>query len=102
VRLNLDGSLDVTFNPNFAVDAPIRALLAEPDGRIVIGGSFTNVNGLPRQFLARLEEDGTVDPTFLAAPGDGGDNVVYAIKQQVDGRLVIGGDFRRFNGVTRN
>jgi uncharacterized delta-60 repeat protein/uncharacterized repeat protein (TIGR01451 family) len=102
VRLNPNGSLDPTFNPAFSIDSPVRVILAEADGRILIGGSFTTVNGVTRRFLARLEQDGALDAGFLAGPNDGADNVVNAIKQQVDGRLIVAGDFRSFNGVTRH
>ena len=103
VRLNANGTLDMSFNPALAVDAPVRAILVEPDGRIVIGGSFTNVNAAARHFLARLEIDGGLDTSFLPdASIPGADNTVYAIKQQVDGKLIIGGNFGTFNGVTRN
>jgi len=102
VRLNPNGSLDPTFNPAFSIDSPVRVILAEADGRILIGGSFTTVNGVTRRFLARLEQDGTLDAGFLAGPNDGADNVVNAIKQQVDGRLIVAGDFLSFNGVTRH
>ncbi|HMJ88307.1 MAG TPA: Calx-beta domain-containing protein, partial [Candidatus Acidoferrum sp.] len=102
LRLNANGSLDVTFNPTLAVDAAVRAILVEPDGRIVIGGSFTSINGVTRRHLARIGGDGVLDPSFLSNAFLGADNPVYAIKQQVDGRLLVAGDFHVFNGVTRN
>ncbi len=102
VRLNANGTLDNTFDPGLRIDAAVRAILVEPDGRIVIGGSFTNINGNFRRYLARLERNGLLDPFFLAFNGAGADNTVYAIEQQIDGKLIVGGDFRQFNGVTRN
>ncbi|HEY0549913.1 MAG TPA: Calx-beta domain-containing protein, partial [Verrucomicrobiae bacterium] len=102
VRLNVNGSLDLSFNPALYVSAPVRAIVMQPDGRIVIGGSFTNINGFTRNYLARLDKNGVLDPSFL--PGgisSGGDNTVYAIAQQVDGRLLVAGDFTIFNNVTR-
>jgi uncharacterized delta-60 repeat protein/uncharacterized repeat protein (TIGR01451 family) len=101
VRLNSDGTLDLTFNPSLHIDAPVRAILPEADGGVVIGGSFGVVNGQTRSFLARLTQTGALDPNFLSAPGSGANNVVYTIEQQVDGKLIVGGDFTVFNGVTR-
>jgi len=37
----------------------------QPDGRILIYGSFARVNGIPRVGVARLLPDGSVDPTFV-------------------------------------
>ncbi|HXG47945.1 MAG TPA: Calx-beta domain-containing protein, partial [Methylomirabilota bacterium] len=100
-RLNRDGSLDSSFNPSASFDAAVRALLIQPDGKIVVGGSFTNANGTTRNYLARLNADGTLDTGFLASPLEGADGAVYALAQQVDGKIVVAGDFRLFNGVTR-
>jgi hypothetical protein len=40
----------------------------QSDGKVVLWGIFTEVNGLPRDGLARLNEDGTVDLTWIPAP----------------------------------
>jgi len=100
-RLNRDGSLDTSFNTGSGFDAAVRAILVQPDGRIVAGGSFNNFNGTAQASLARLNADGTLDIGFLAGLS-GADNAVYALAQQVDGKLLVAGDFRTFNGVTRN
>jgi uncharacterized delta-60 repeat protein len=77
-RVTTEGKLDSTFtayvlsrccNP----DGPIRQILLQPDGRIVISGYFTNVNGIERSAIARLEQDGSVDPQFMVAPLPGFD-----------------------------
>lgn len=100
-RLNPNGSVDATFDIGLGFDAAVRAILVQSDQRIVVGGSFTSANGTPRNYLARLLLNGALDAAFL--DGElGGDNAVYALAQQVDGRLLVAGDFNRFNGVTRN
>lgn len=68
-RLNSDGSIDATFNPeirngNFPASDLEASLVA--GGKILIGGNFTSINGVPRTNLARLNTDGSVDPTFNA------------------------------------
>jgi uncharacterized delta-60 repeat protein len=50
-RLNPDGALDATFQ---AEVQDVCALAVQPDGQIVIGGTFRYVNGVPRAGLARL------------------------------------------------
>ncbi|NDA69166.1 MAG: hypothetical protein EB141_20595, partial [Verrucomicrobia bacterium] len=70
-------------------------------GKVVIGGSFTTVNGVPRAGLARLNADGSLDAAFLAS-GQVADAVVLALAAQPDGRLLVTGDFQNFGGVPRN
>ena len=48
------------FGNGEGVTGEVRALVVQKDGQIVIGGTFTAVNGVPRQNLARLTADGTV------------------------------------------
>ncbi len=102
LRLNGNGTLDTTFNPSLVVNGAVRAILVEPDGRVVIGGSFTRVNGTERRYLARVDGNGILDGGFVDEPLMGADNTVYALQQQIDGRILVTGDFHVFNGVTRN
>ncbi len=99
-RLNANGSLDLGFNPGSGAGAAVRAIALQPDGKVVIGGSFTNVNGSSRTYVARLLSTGAVDPAFH--PGAGGDAPVLALGLQPDGRILAAGDFHAFNGVNRN
>jgi len=39
-RLNSDGSVDPSFDPGSGPDDTVRALLLQPDGKIIIGGKF--------------------------------------------------------------
>ena len=100
-RLNPDGSVDASFNVGTGPDAPVRALAVQWDGQIVVGGSFTNFNGVPRHRLARLNPNGSLDTGFLSGQ-TGGDGAVYTLALQTDGRILVAGDFTTFNGVTRN
>ena len=99
-RLNPNGSVDPTFSIPVGANDSVRSILIQPDGRIVVGGLFTTLNGAPRAFVGRLNADGTLDNTFN--PGEGGSHSVYAMALQDDGKLVLGGDFNRFGGVGRN
>jgi uncharacterized delta-60 repeat protein len=101
-RLNIDGTVDPTFNPN--TNSSVQAIALQPDGKIIVGGDFSAFapNGgasTNRPFIARLNADGTVDPT-LDPRGNGS---VHAVAVQADGGIVIGGEFTGFNpggGVT--
>jgi uncharacterized delta-60 repeat protein/uncharacterized repeat protein (TIGR01451 family) len=100
-RLNADGSLDYGFNnPGSGANDSVRALTLQLDGRILVGGLFTNFNGTVQKSIARLNADGSLDPTFNG--GAGTDGAVYAIALQPDTRILLGGAFSRCGGVTRN
>ena len=64
-RLNADGSLDNSFNnPGTGASDSVRALTIQLDGRILVGGLFTNFNGTVQNRIVRLNADGSLDPTF--------------------------------------
>jgi uncharacterized delta-60 repeat protein len=91
-RLNSDGSVDNTFNPVFENGGgPAAVLQAKivPGGRILIGGWFTSISGVSRNGLARLNADGSVDPTFNAAVFSKG-FVVQSIGKPI---VITGGNF---------
>lgn len=98
-RLNSDGSVDVSFNPGMGANRPITALALQPDGKILIAGEFTSYNGTPRKHIARLYPDGRLDDTFN--PSIGPDSMVTAIALQPDGKILIGGAFVHYNGLSR-
>ncbi|MCS7035453.1 MAG: hypothetical protein RMJ33_13185 [Saprospiraceae bacterium] len=100
-RLNADGSRDFSFNPAGAgANGRVRALALSPStGQILIAGDFTAYNGVPRRYLARLNADGTLDPSFLPAPGP--NRPVKALAWLPDGQILIAGEFTAYNGVFR-
>ena len=59
-----DGSLDSCLQRPERERASVYALAIQPDGKILIGGSFTTVAGQTRKRVARLNPDGSLDPTF--------------------------------------
>lgn len=96
-RFLSDGRLDPSFNPGDGTDGAVYAMAVQADGRIVIAGDFLSMNGVPRQRIARLNPDGSLDPTSFAAP----DLYVWAVAIQSDGKILIGGDFFNVAGVPR-
>ena len=79
----------------------VYATAVQPDGKILIGGSFSSVLGVARNNIARLNTDGTLDTAFN--PNANGD--VYSIAVQADGKILVGGAFNGANsigGQTRN
>jgi uncharacterized delta-60 repeat protein len=105
-RLKLDGTLDATFVSNASVEGgKVSAVALQDDGKILIGGTFTTVDGAGRTYLARLNADGTLDDQFnpvLAGAADRPAPQVTSLLVQADGQIVIGGDFTSVNGTARN
>ncbi len=109
-RLHPDGTLDSEFFP-FAdggdsfTSASVFSLVSQPDGKILVGGSFDTLAGGSRTNLGRLHQDGTLDTTFSVGV-TGGDSFfgtyVYCLAMQADGKIVLGGDFTRVAGQVRN
>ncbi|RZK99331.1 MAG: hypothetical protein EOO62_24955, partial [Hymenobacter sp.] len=84
------------------LDGPVTSLAVQPDGKVVIGGSFTSYNGTQRNFLTRLNADGSLDPGFVLT-GFGITSNVYTIALQADGKVLVGGGFvYSYNGTTRS
>ncbi|MBS0632647.1 MAG: putative Ig domain-containing protein [Verrucomicrobia bacterium] len=103
-RLNADGTLDQSFDPNCGDPATggsltpqVNTILLQPDGKILIGGGFTSLqpNGAtsatPVNRLARLKADGTLDSSFN--PNVTINNMVWALAMQPDGKILVGGGF---------
>lgn len=106
-RLNSDGSVDTSFStPVFGtgINAGVYAIQALPSGKILLAGAFPTVSGQSRMNLARLNENGTLDPSFrnmLAGTASSFDSPVY-LNELSSGRYFIGGSFSSIDGQTRN
>lgn len=101
-RLNTNGTLDNTFNTGGSGAANrVEAILVQPDGKILISGGFQSYNGTNANYMARLNTDGTLDNTFNTG-GSGANFNVTTMALQPDGKIIIGGDFGQYNGITAN
>ncbi len=102
-RLNADGSLDTGFQQGMGgANGPVRSVLLQTDGRILLAGGFTQVNGAARNRLARLLTDGQLDTSFN--PGVGADGTVFILAETFSGTnrtILMGGAFNTVNGQVR-
>lgn len=94
-RLNSNGEIDSTFNPQLGPDGLVSVVKMDPSGKIYIAGEFSEVNGVPRPYIARLSSTGIVDTSFNA--GTGPNNKINSMVVQSNGKLIIVGDFTSVN-----
>lgn len=99
VRLNEDFTLDSTFNNFDGPDFDVFYLALTDDGFIYIGGYFTTIGGNPAPGLARLNPDGTFDPSFVITGYSGN---IYGLEVQPDGKLMVFGYLSEINGTPIN
>jgi uncharacterized delta-60 repeat protein len=103
IRKNADGKQDNTFRPGKVAYGGIKALALQSDGKIFIGGDFTQVSGVSSRSIARLNSDGSLDTSFKSGTGFssniGAGVNINAITIQQDGKILVGGTFTAFNDV---
>lgn len=105
-RLNSDGSVDLAFNPSFGWgDMPTLArvwtIVLQPDNKILLGGLFFDVNGQPRDGVARLHPDGTLDASFSAGTSQYSVRTIHALVLEPDGDILAAGSFYDVGGLRR-
>ena len=81
-RLETDGRVDQTLNLSM-VGSYVFSTAVQPDGKILIGGGFTEVLGVARNNMARLNTDGTLDTAF----DPNADGIVHSIAVEPDGKF---------------
>lgn len=115
----LPGRPNLDFQPGwFASDAggvlfngTVYTVAALTNGQILVGGQFSHANttptgsgtytgGVPAQAIARLNPDGSADASFQSAAGVTNGSI-QAIVVAADGKILIGGRFANYAGVTR-
>lgn len=118
-RLNVDGSLDTTFNvgsglvldPAYGEVNPL--VIVQSDDKIIVSGKFTTFNGIIKNSIVRLNGDGTIDSTFNTGTGfklnyplfggtyEGPGNIRH-LKLNSNGQIVISGSFTKYNNIISN
>jgi len=99
-RLTTAGALETAFAPLIQGGSIINSAVFAPDGKILIGGDFTLVNGVSVKGIARLNANGTLDTTFNVGEGLTG-QTVYSIGF-AGNSVVAGGNFNGINGRSAN
>jgi uncharacterized delta-60 repeat protein len=92
-RTDSNANLDLSFDPNvefpgFGSIPGVYCTALQKDGKILIGGVFSKVGGVTRNYVARLHPSGALDTDFN--PGWTGTGV-NTIAVQSDGMILVGG-----------
>ncbi len=109
VRINPDGTRDASFSVGSGLldshpeisgySGRGEAVAVQPDGKILVGGSFITYNGITARGIVRLNSDGSIDQGFNT--GNGFNGYVYDIRVQPDGKIMCAGSFSYYNGAIR-
>lgn len=89
VNLVVADDFDPGLSPASGVSSLVQALVVQPDGKILVGGSFVPPGQSMRFGLVRLNSDGSVDSTFTSTPNA----FVSSVHLLADGKILIGGGF---------
>lgn len=103
VRLAANGTPDASFTTATGTGVgnnTVFTIRQLSNGNIMLAGSFTTFNGVGRSGIARLLPTGALDANFI--PGTGTTAQINIMNVQSDGKIVLGGAFPTYNGVTRN
>ena len=97
-RLNDNASLDNSFSAGNGFNQLVRSIKIQTDGKLIVGGGFTTYDGVTSNRIVRINSNGSLDSTFNI--GSGFNNTVESIAIQFDGKILIGGNFNTYNGVS--
>jgi uncharacterized delta-60 repeat protein len=99
-RLNSSGSADITFitNTGAGISGGPYGLTIQPDDKIIVYGGISGFNGNTVSSIVRINSDGTYDSTFVT--GEGFSNQTTSVKIDSTGKILVGGYFARYNGIT--
>jgi uncharacterized delta-60 repeat protein len=102
IRLNSDGSKDETFDIGTGDNGIFWSLKIQSDGKILVGGQFTQFNGSSQNALIRLNSDGSKDTSFDIGSGffSSGGARIKSIGIKTDGTILAGGIFETYKGVS--
>jgi hypothetical protein len=97
-RLKPDGKIDPDFNPGTGANALVYCVAVQADGRIVLGGYFTTVNDTLREYIARLDKNGSLEsPVPFSAGGH-----VWSVAMQTDGKISVKQNARKVAAEIRS
>ena len=98
-RLQTNGNVDTGFNVGVGVNSTSYSLVEDSNGNIYLGGNFTSYKGTVRNRIVKIDSSGNIDTTFNV--GNGASSSVYKLRQDPDGKILLGGGFTSYNSTSR-
>jgi uncharacterized delta-60 repeat protein len=94
----------VDTNFNAVVSGTVSSIALQPDGKVLVGGTFSSVSGVTRTNLCRLESNGIVDTNFIASAtlSLGQNTMVTCVALQADGKILVAGNFTALDNQPRS
>ncbi len=99
-RLHENGAVDNNLSLPFMNGSDVTAAVEQSDGKILICGEFTSIDGYSRIRVARLNSDGSLDLSFYTPLGV--DYRPYVVSASADGKALLGGPFANVSGALQN
>src|SRR5205814_1607205 len=109
IRVNPDGSPDTNFNAGLRLESSdlldrsvptVNVVALQPDEKIVGAGNFSLPHDARILKVARFNPDGTLDSVFRMVSDE--QVQISTLELQADGRILIGGTFKKIQGEMRN
>ncbi|HYC83957.1 MAG TPA: delta-60 repeat domain-containing protein, partial [Chryseosolibacter sp.] len=101
VRLNPDGTRDMSFNTGSGPSDRIYSIALQTDGKVLVGGDLNTFNGTTSPGIVRLNSDGSVDNGFVSGFTVPNSHSVKAILLQQNAKILLAGDFNTYGGIAR-
>jgi uncharacterized delta-60 repeat protein len=100
-RIDAAGTLDTGFNALIGGSPYISAVAVQPDGKVLIGGSFSGVGGFNRSNFVRVDSTGALDQSFNPSGGSA-ERIVLTPSGKILTASAYGGTIlrRNLNGTT--
>lgn len=99
IRLNTDGSIDTSFVYGTGFNTVAYCVAVDSNGKILVGGQFATYQGTGASKIIRLNTDGSIDTSFIYGTGFGF-VYVYTIILESNGKILIGGSFGSYQGIS--
>ena len=105
VRLNVDGTLDTSFMSNIGTGYGSGGVgvFDATDGKVFVASANTptwNGSGTKTTYVARLNEDGTLDTSFNNSSYALSDSIVRYVTVDKSGKIYMGGNSYFYNNAT--
>ena len=99
-KITPNGLQDIFFNVGQGANDRIEGIKIMNDGNILLAGAFTKIKNQSLNRLAMIDSFGNINYSFNT--GIGADEYINSLAIQPDGKILIAGAFKSYNGITRN